>query len=152
MFFLMNLVLQKQNFIIKCKTLSEQPLCFSTARLARMLHLWLSYALGIHRSTSHDKLHHLSGSSFCITSLRDGKSSHVHLTTRSSGNDKPWAVTAFHQPQTSAGFHPRALGECCSLQREPTSMSLQAPFPVLGQLLPRPSVFYTDISLFFYLF
>lgn len=80
MYFLKNLVLQKQNCVIKCKTLTEQPLCFSTARLARILCLWLSYALGIHRSTSHDKLHHFSGSSFCITTLRDGRFSHVHLT------------------------------------------------------------------------
>lgn len=79
--------------------------------------IWLGHS----QSTSHDKSHHFSGSSFCITSLRDGRSPPIctSFTTRDNRNDKSCAVTAFHQPLTSTAFHPRALGGgCCSLQRD----------------------------------
>lgn len=54
------------------------------------------------------------------------------LTARGKGSDKSCAVTAFHQPQTTAGLRARATGGCCSLRRE-----LQgAPFHVSAGIIP----------------
>lgn len=69
------------------------------------------------------------------------------LTARGKGSDKSCAVTAFHQPQTTAGLHPRATGGCCSLRRE-----LQgAHFHVSAGIIPRAAigVFLPQLSVLF---